>query len=62
MPDPFKLFYRLMLAAMKIFGYTLTSAAQAGWYAAHGRRDLMGQVIGDLGRGITDALAKVLGD
>jgi hypothetical protein len=62
MSDPFKLFWRLIVAGFKIFGYLATGVAEAAWYAAHGRRDLMGQVIGDLGRGITNALARVLGD
>jgi len=60
--DPFKLFGRLILAGFKITGYLLTGAAEAAWYIAHGRRDLLGQVIGDLGRGITDAFARVFAD
>ena len=62
MPDPFKLFGRLILAGIKVTGYVLTGAAEAVWYLAHGRRDLLGQVIGDLGRGITNAVARVFGD
>jgi len=62
MPDPFKLFGRLFIAAFKIFGYLITGAAEAAWYIAHGRRDLLAQVIGDLGRGITNTVAKVIGD
>jgi len=60
MTDPFRLFGRLILAGFKIAGYFVTGLAQAGWYLAHGRRDLLGQIIGDLGRGITDALSDVL--
>lgn len=62
MSDPFKLFGRLLLAGFKITGYLFTGATEAAWYIAHGRRDLLGQVIGDLGRGVTNAFAKVLGD
>jgi len=62
MSDPFRLFGRLVLAGFKIGGYLITGVAEASWYVAHGRRDLLAQVIGDLGRGITNALAKVLGD
>ena len=62
MSDPFKLFGRLILAGFKITGYLLTGSAEAAWYIAHGRRDLVGQVIGDLGRGITNAFARVFGD
>jgi hypothetical protein len=62
MSDPFKLFGRLIVAGFKIVGYVITGAAESAWYIAHGRRDLLGQVIGDLGRGITNAMAKVLGD
>ena len=60
--DPFKLFGRLILAGFKITGYLLTGVVEAAWYVAHGRRDLLGQVIGDLGRSVTNAFAKVLGD
>jgi len=60
--DPFKLFGRLILAGFKIGGYIITGGAEAAWYIAHGRRDLLGQVIGDLGRGITNALAGVFAE
>ena len=62
MSDPFKIFARLLLATFKICGYLITGVVEATWYIAHGRRDLLGQVIGDLGRGITNAFAKVIGD
>ena len=62
MADPFKLFGRIFLAAFKIGGYVVTGSIEAVWYIVHGRRDLLGQVIGDLGRGITNAIAKVFGD
>lgn len=58
--DPFKLFGRLILAGFRIGGYVITGIAESAWYIAHGRRDLIGQVIGDLGRGITNALTYVL--
>lgn len=58
--DPFKLFGRLILAALKIGGYVVTGIAESAWYIAHGRRDLLGQVIGDLGRGITNALTDAI--
>jgi hypothetical protein len=58
--DPFKLFGRLILAGFRIGGYVITGIAESAWYIAHGRRDLIGQVIGDLGRGITNALTDVL--
>jgi hypothetical protein len=61
MADPFKLFGRLILAGFKIGGYVLTAIVETAWYIAHGRRDLLGQVIGDLGRGVTNALAKAFG-
>jgi hypothetical protein len=62
MSDPFKLFGRLIIAGFKIGGYLITGAAESAWYIVHGRRDLLGQVIGDLGRGITNAIARVFGD
>lgn len=62
MSDPFKLFGRLILAGFKITGYMITGAAETAWYVAHGRRDLVGQVIGDLGRGITNAISHVFSE
>jgi hypothetical protein len=58
--DPFKLFGRLLLAGFRIGGYVITGIVESAWYIAHGRRDLIGQVIGDLGRGITNALSDVV--
>lgn len=62
MSDPFKLFGRLILAGFKIAGYLFTGTAETLWYIAHGRRDLLGQVIGDFGRSVTNAVAKVFSD
>jgi hypothetical protein len=57
--DPFKLFGRLILAFFKITGYFFAYGSQALWYVLHGRRDMVGDAIGELGRGITDALADI---
>lgn len=59
MPDPFTLLFRLMLLFFKVLGYTISCGAQALWYIAHGKRELVGGAIGYLGRDITNALADV---
>jgi len=59
MVDPFKLFFKLFLLGFKITGYTLACGAQALWYIAHGRRELVGGAIGYWGRDITNAIAEV---
>ena len=57
--DPFRLFFKLVIALFKIAGYTLAYGSQAVWYVFHGRRDLVGDAIGELGRGITDVIADI---
>ena len=59
MPDPFKLFFRLMLLFFKIAGYALACGAQSLWYISHGHKELVGDAIGYLGRDITNAIAEV---
>jgi hypothetical protein len=56
---PFKLMARLMLLLFKITGYSLACGAQALWYVAHGKPELVGDAIGYLGRDITNAIAEV---
>ena len=59
MLDPFKLFGRLILAGFRITGYFIACCAQSAWYLAHGKRELVGDAIGYLGRDITNAVADV---
>lgn len=59
MSDPFKLFFRLMLASFKIAGYGLACAVQSLWYLAHGKRELIGDAIGYFGRDVTNTIAEV---
>ena len=59
MLDPFKLFFRLMMLFFKIVGYTIACGAQALWYTAHGKTELVGDAIGYLGRDITNAVADI---
>lgn len=59
MTGPFKLFGRLILAMLKIAGYTIVYGLQAVWFALHGRRDRIGDAIGYMGRSITDAMAGI---
>jgi hypothetical protein len=60
--DPFKLFARGMLAALKIAGYFVACVAQSIWYIAHGHRELIGDAIGYLGRDTTNAIAEIFRD
>jgi len=57
MDDPLglKLFWKMLIAGLKVGGYCLTFIIEAGWYACHGRRDKIGDAIGHFGRGFTDA-------
>jgi hypothetical protein len=55
--DPFKLYFRLLLAGFRIAGYVCSCTLQSLWYVAHGRRELVGDAIGYLGRDITNAIA-----
>jgi hypothetical protein len=59
MGDPFKLFGRLLLAFFKVSGYVLSCGLQALWYVAHGKRELVGDAIGYLGRDITNAISDI---
>ena len=61
MLDPFRLFGRFLVAGLKIVGYLLTSILQVAWYLAQGRVDKVGDVVGYVGRGITDAIADAVG-
>lgn len=54
--NPFTLFSNLLFATAKIFGYVCVCIVQCVWYIAHGRTDQVGEAVGYLGRGITDAL------
>jgi hypothetical protein len=57
--DPLKLVGRVALACFKIAGYSIACSLQAAWYLAHGKRELVGDAIGYLGRDVTNALADV---
>ena len=60
MLDPFKLFGRLLLAMLKISGYTLVFIAQVVWFLIHRRPDRIGEAMGWYGKGIVDCLSVVL--
>lgn len=47
------------MMCFKIAGYTLACGAQALWYIAHGKNELVGDAIGYLGRDVTNAIAEV---
>jgi len=59
MSDPFKLFGKLLLAGFRITGYFVSCCLQAAWYLAHGKRELVGDAIGYLGRDVTNAIADI---
>ena len=59
MSDPFKLFFRLMLAVFKIAGYGIACGIQSLWYVAHGKSELVGDAIGYFGRDVTNVIADV---
>jgi len=57
--NPFSIFPRILIASFKIVGYFLSYGTQAAWHFAAGNRSHVGDAIGNLGRGITDAIAEV---
>lgn len=57
--DPFKLFFRLLIAGFRIVGYTITCIAQVIWYISSGRPDKIGDAFGDFGRSVTNAIAGI---
>lgn len=59
MLDPFKLFGRLLLACFKITGYFLVFIVQVVWYAIFRQTDKIGDALGYLGRGVTDAFGDI---
>jgi hypothetical protein len=59
MSDPFKLFFRLMLAFFRIAGYGIACTLQSVWYLAHGKPELVGDAIGYFGRDVTNVIADV---
>jgi|HubBroStandDraft_6_1064221.scaffolds.fasta_scaffold549519_2 hypothetical protein len=62
MSDPFKLFFRLMMAFFKIAGYFLACGAQSLWYLAHLKSELVGDAIGYFGRDVTNVPADLFSD
>lgn len=56
MPDPFKLFGKLLLAGFKISGYFFVFVVQAVWYAVCGEPNKIGDAAGYLGRGVVDVI------
>lgn len=61
MLDPFKLMGRLFVAAFRIIAYTLVCTVQVSIYLSQGHPEKVGDALGDLGRGTTDALADICG-
>jgi len=61
MDDPLglKLFWKMLIACLKVGGYFLTFIFEVGWFACHGHREKIGDAIGHFGRGFTDAFTDV---
>ena len=55
-----KVIVRLFVAIFKIAGYLLVASVEAAWFAAHGRRDKIGDTIGRAGQNTVNALAQIL--
>lgn len=51
---------RLFVAMFKITGYLFVATWQAGWYASHGQKHMIGDAIGRFGEAIVDTLAEVV--
>jgi hypothetical protein len=50
---------RLFVATFKITGYLFVATYQAAWYAFHGQRYKIGDVIGQYGQATVDAVAEI---
>jgi len=62
MISPFKLMWRLVIAGFRIAGYVLVFIVQAILYLRLGGKQYrfkLGDAAGQLGKGVTDALADV---
>jgi len=62
MVSPFQLANRIFVAGFRILGYCIVFIAQVIYYLCFGQRGLerIGDAFGNLGRGITDAVADIL--
>ncbi len=59
MPDPFKLFGKLLLACFKVTGYFLVFILQVVLYVISGQPNKIADAFGVLGRGVVDAIGDV---
>lgn len=55
---PWQLVSALFVVSFRVVGYTITCAGQAAWYPLHGNRAKVGDALGELGRGVTDAISE----
>lgn len=60
MPDPFKLFGRLLIAGVRIAGYFAVFVGQALWYLVCRQPVRIGDAAGYFGRGVVDAVGDIL--
>ena len=58
--DPFRLFGRLILAMVRIAGYTVVLLAQILWFLAHRRTDKIGDALGWYGKGVVDSTVDIV--
>jgi hypothetical protein len=57
MDEAFKAFNKAFIATFRTIGYCFVFIVQVMVYLASGKPDKIGDAVGDLGRGITDAIA-----
>ena len=62
MPSPFKIMWRLFVAAFKNSGYFCVFIGQVFWYLWTKRPDKIGDAFGQLGTSTVDVLGKVFED
>lgn len=58
--NPFRLFGALLLFFFKLIGYTITFGIQTISFLIQGKREMIVEAFGWYGRGVTDALAKLM--
>jgi hypothetical protein len=60
MLDPFKFFWRLMIALLRTGAFTFVFIAQILWFLPYKRPDKIGDALGWYGREVVDSFSAVI--
>jgi hypothetical protein len=59
MGNPVRLFGKIVLAGVRVVGYTTVFLVQVIWFLAHSRKDKVGDAFGSYGKQIIDAVVSI---